>query len=137
MCVGDPVVVVGGGNSAGQAALFLSRRASKVSLLIRGDDLAKSMSRYLADRIEQDPKVDVLHHTEVRELVGKGAVEINLVAQDLTTYGWDLNTAAGQDKNAHYHENCLYEELKRTYLPVANSARTPIGGAIQDTTAFP
>jgi thioredoxin reductase (NADPH) len=84
MCFGDPVVVVGGGNSAGQAALFLSRRASKVSLLIRGDDLAKSMSRYLADRIEQDPKVDLLRHTEVRELVGDGQLD-EVVVEDNRT----------------------------------------------------
>ncbi|MGZ6965671.1 MAG: FAD-dependent oxidoreductase [Acidimicrobiia bacterium] len=84
MCFGDPVVVVGGGNSAGQAALFLSRRASKVSLLIRGDDLAKSMSRYLADRIEQDPNVEVLRHTEVRELVGDGRLD-EVVVEDNRT----------------------------------------------------
>ena len=84
MCFGEPVVVVGGGNSAGQAALFLSRRASKVSLLIRGDDLAKSMSRYLADRIEQDPKVEVLRHTEVRELVGDGQLD-EVVVEDNRT----------------------------------------------------
>ncbi|MGZ4801967.1 MAG: FAD-dependent oxidoreductase [Acidimicrobiia bacterium] len=84
VCFGDPVAVVGGGNSAGQAALFLGRRASKVSLLIRGDDLAKSMSRYLADRIEQDPKVEVLRHTEVRELVGDGQLD-DVVVEDNRT----------------------------------------------------
>jgi thioredoxin reductase (NADPH) len=84
MCFGEPVVVVGGGNSAGQAALFLSRRASNVSILIRGDDLAKSMSRYLADRIEHDPKVEVLRHAEVRELVGEGQLD-EVVIEDNRT----------------------------------------------------
>ncbi len=69
-CVGDPVVVVGGGNSAGQAAVFLSRHAVHVSLLIRGSDLGKGMSRYLVDQVEDDPHVSVLRSTEVRELIG-------------------------------------------------------------------
>ena len=69
-CVGDPVVVVGGGNSAGQAAVFLSQHAVHVSLLIRGPDLGKGMSRYLVDQVEDDPHVSVLPSTEVRELIG-------------------------------------------------------------------
>jgi thioredoxin reductase (NADPH) len=70
VCAGDPVAVVGGGNSAGQAALFLSRHAARVRLLIRGGELRKDMSRYLADRIEASDTIDVMPHTEVRELVG-------------------------------------------------------------------
>jgi thioredoxin reductase (NADPH) len=70
VCAGDPVAVVGGGNSAGQAALFLSRHAARVRLLIRGGDLRKDMSRYLADRVETSDAIDVMLHTEVRELVG-------------------------------------------------------------------
>jgi thioredoxin reductase (NADPH) len=68
MCAGDPVVVVGGGNSAGQATLFLSRYATSLRLLVRGDSLTKDMSRYLADRISRTPGVEVLLNTEVREL---------------------------------------------------------------------
>jgi thioredoxin reductase (NADPH) len=75
LCHGDPVAVVGGGNSAGQAAVFLMKHAARVSLLIRGGDLGRSMSRYLADRIERTPGIEVLRHTEVRELVGEGALE--------------------------------------------------------------
>jgi thioredoxin reductase (NADPH) len=76
VCAGDPVAVVGGGNSAGQAALFLARHASRVRLLIRGGDLLKDMSRYLADRVEASPAIEVMRHTEVRELVGDdGALE--------------------------------------------------------------
>ncbi|MGB3542761.1 FAD-dependent oxidoreductase [Rubrivirga sp.] len=71
-CEGRTVIVVGGGNSAGQAAMFLSERAAKVLLLLRGDDLGKSMSRYLADRIEASEVVEVRHHTEARELHGDG-----------------------------------------------------------------
>ena len=72
-CHGRTVIVVGGGNSAGQAAMFLSERASRVLLLLRGDDLGKSMSRYLADRIEASPDIEVRTHTEARELCGDGA----------------------------------------------------------------
>ena len=68
---GDPVVIVGGGNSAGQAAMFLSRRASECRLLIRGDDLAKSMSRYLVDQIERNESVEVCRHSQVVELGGE------------------------------------------------------------------
>ena len=56
LCAGDPVVVVGGGNSAGQAAMFLSKHAASCRLLIRGDDLGKSMSRYLVDQIERNER---------------------------------------------------------------------------------
>jgi thioredoxin reductase (NADPH) len=80
-CAGQPVAVVGGGNSAGQATLFLSRYASPVRLVIRGGDLAADMSRYLVDRIERTPNVEVLLHTEVRELRGEGRLE-RIVVQD-------------------------------------------------------
>ena len=75
MCRGNEVAVVGGGNSAGQAAVFLAGRVAKVYLLIRGGDLAKSMSRYLIDRIERTANIELLSHTGVRELVGDGALE--------------------------------------------------------------
>jgi thioredoxin reductase (NADPH) len=67
---GLPVVVVGGGNSAGQAALFLAEGCSSVSIVIRGPDLGKSMSRYLVDRIEADNRIAVRTNTEVDGLDG-------------------------------------------------------------------
>ena len=79
MCRGSEVVVVGGGNSAGQAAVFLAGQVRKVYLVIRGDDLYKNMSSYLAQRIEQTPNIEVLLNTEVRRMRGDGhlgAVEI-------------------------------------------------------------
>ena len=75
LCIGDPVLIVGGGNSAGQAAIFLSRHAASCSLIIRGGDLGKSMSRYLVDQIEQDDRVDVLRHTTVCELRGDDGLD--------------------------------------------------------------
>jgi thioredoxin reductase (NADPH) len=79
LCRGDPVVVVGGGNSAGQATLFLTGYAGRVVLSVREDQLTENMSRYLADRIERNPDVDVHLHTEVRELCGSGALEADVV----------------------------------------------------------
>jgi len=70
LCRHAEVVVVGGGNSAGQAAVFLSGIARKVDLLIRGDDLYKDMSAYLARRVEETPNIEVLLNTEVRQMRG-------------------------------------------------------------------
>ena len=84
LCRGDPVAVVGGGNSAGQATLFLAQHTTKVTLLIRHEDLGRDMSHYLADRIERSPKVEVLRTTEVRELVGDRALEALVVENNQT-----------------------------------------------------
>jgi len=83
-CFGDPVLVVGGGNSAGQAALKLAERAASCKLLIRGGDLEKSMSRYLINEIEQCGGVEVERYGEVVELIGDGTLESVVVADPRT-----------------------------------------------------
>ena len=70
LCGGADVVVVGGGNSAGQAAVFLSQHVRKVFLAIRGDDLYRNMSSYLAHRIEENPNVEILFNATVRRMCG-------------------------------------------------------------------
>jgi thioredoxin reductase len=70
MCRGSNVVLVGGGNSAGQAAVFLAAQARKVYLVIRGNDLHKDMSSYLVQRIEQTPNIELLRNTVVRRMSG-------------------------------------------------------------------
>lgn len=70
LCAGDQVVVVGGGNSAGQAAVFLAQTAARVYVLVRSGSLAESMSRYLSRRIEETPKIELRTHTEIVELLG-------------------------------------------------------------------
>ena len=75
LCADEPVVVVGGGNSAGQAAMFLSEQARHCRLMIRGPDLGKSMSRYLVDQIEKNDRVDVLHNSQVVAVHGEGQLE--------------------------------------------------------------
>jgi len=70
MCAGDEVALVGGGNSAGQAAVFLAAHTSKVWMLVRGPVLAASMSQYLVDRIDATPNIEVLTTTEIATLGG-------------------------------------------------------------------
>ncbi|HSB82057.1 MAG TPA: FAD-dependent oxidoreductase [Candidatus Methylomirabilis sp.] len=75
LCSGEEVVVVGGGNSAGQAAVFLSRTAMGVRLLIRSGGLAESMSRYLIRRLEQSPSIVIQPFTEIVAMEGNGHLE--------------------------------------------------------------
>ena len=70
LCKGSRVIVVGGGNSAGQAAVFLSQHARQVLLLIRGDDLNKNMSSYLVRRIEQTANIELLCNSTIRRMNG-------------------------------------------------------------------
>ncbi|HEY5768522.1 MAG TPA: FAD-dependent oxidoreductase, partial [Terrimicrobium sp.] len=75
LCRGSTVIVAGGGNSAGQAAMFLSEGADKVLLVIRGDDLSKSMSSYLSRRVETKPNIEILRGTEIRKMSGAQHLE--------------------------------------------------------------
>jgi thioredoxin reductase len=79
---GEPVIVVGGGNSAGQAAMYLSRVASHVHLLVRGTSLAASMSDYLSARLEADPAITIHFGTEITSLSGAGQLECVSVRTD-------------------------------------------------------
>lgn len=75
LCRNATVIVAGGGNSAGQAAMFLSEHANKVLLVIRGGDLSKSMSSYLSRRVETQDNIDILYHTEIRRMTGGKLLE--------------------------------------------------------------
>ena len=75
LCQGSDVAVVGGGNSAGQAAVFLSSVARKVYHLIRGDDLNKNMSSYLVRRVEQTDNIEILRNTDVQAMHGDGHLD--------------------------------------------------------------
>jgi thioredoxin reductase (NADPH) len=75
LCRGEEVIVIGGGNSAGQAAVFLSQTAKHVHILVRADGLADSMSRYLIRRIEQSPNITLRARTEIVELHGDKYLE--------------------------------------------------------------
>ena len=75
VCAGEEVVVVGGGNSAGQAAVFLAQKAKKVHMLVRSGGLAERMSRYLIQRIEDNPGIDLRTHTGIVGLEGNEHLE--------------------------------------------------------------
>jgi thioredoxin reductase (NADPH) len=94
MCGGSPVVVVGSGNSAGQAAIYLSQRNCQVTMAVRGPDLAHSMSRYLIDRIDADKRIEVCTGTEVVGLAGEGHLQEVTLAQAGSGERW-TSAAAG------------------------------------------
>lgn len=75
LCVGDEVAVVGGGNSAGQAATFLAQTASRVHMVVRSGGLSSTMSRYLIQRLEENPRVEFHFHTEITGLAGAEHLE--------------------------------------------------------------
>ena len=75
LCGGSTVIVAGAGNSAGQAAMFLSQGAKRVLLVIRGKGLTKSMSTYLSRRVEAKENIEVLAHTEIRKMMGGKVLE--------------------------------------------------------------
>ena len=75
LCGGSDVVVIGGGNSAGQAAVFLSQHVPKVYMLVRSAGLAETMSKYLVQRSEQTTSIELRTHTEIVALSGDGRLE--------------------------------------------------------------
>ncbi|MGA3077446.1 MAG: FAD-dependent oxidoreductase [Bryobacteraceae bacterium] len=92
MCKNWPVHVIGGGNSAGQAAMFLTQYARKVTLVVRGSDLRKSMSSYLCDRVAANPEIEVRYHTQVTAIEGSEHIravhlrdDVGNVAREETT----------------------------------------------------
>jgi len=84
VCEGDQVAVVGGGNSAGQAAVFLSQTARKVHMLVRAAELSTTMSRYLIQRLAENPQIELHFNTEIVALEGDGHLE-RVVWQDKKT----------------------------------------------------
>jgi thioredoxin reductase (NADPH) len=75
LCEGEDVIVIGGGNSAGQAAAYLSQTAGKVYMLVRSGRLSDTMSRYLIQRIERNPAIELHYKTEIVGLEGNGRLE--------------------------------------------------------------
>jgi thioredoxin reductase (NADPH) len=112
ICRDDVIAVVGGGNSAGQAAVFLSGIARQVYLLVRGPCLAKSMSRYLISRIEASEKIKLMTQTKIEALEGNGSLErIHLRNTDSgTSEALDIHHVfmmAGADPNTEWLRGSL------------------------------
>ncbi len=112
-CAGAEVALVGGGNSAGQAAVFLAQHASRVFILIRGPSLAASMSRYLIDRIGATQNIELRPHTELTQLHGDPAQGLSAVSwRDLQTGVEDRHSVrnvflfVGADPETHWLKGC-------------------------------
>jgi thioredoxin reductase (NADPH) len=95
LCSGQEVVLVGAGNSAGQAAVFLADHAARVWLLVRGNSLEATMSRYLIDRIRGLPNIEVLTQTEISALEGSNG--------QLEAVRWRNRTTGVEDRHAIRH----------------------------------
>jgi thioredoxin reductase (NADPH) len=93
-CKASEVVIIGGGNSAGQAAMFLSRSARCVRVLVRGESLAASMSSYLSSRLEADPRIKIEYGAEVTALHGKDHLEAITIRELKTGATRRLDTPA-------------------------------------------
>jgi thioredoxin reductase (NADPH) len=93
LCAGSPVVVLGGGNSAGQAALYLARHCPRVTIVIRGDSFAASMSQYLIDRVAANPRIDTVTSTIIQAVDGGEHLE-SVTLRDTAT-GNTTRLAAG------------------------------------------
>jgi len=111
-CKGGEAIVVGGGNSAGQAAVFLAKRAKRVYLLVRSDGLAKSMSRYLIRQIENTPTIVLYPNTEIVTLEGSKHLESVLCQNNQTgqtdSYKIDhVFIMTGADPNTRWLDGCL------------------------------
>jgi thioredoxin reductase (NADPH) len=96
MCADSEVVLVGGGNSAGQAAVFLAQHASRVFVLIRGANLAASMSRYLIERIDATANIELHPHTELTQLHGN-------LEEGLTAVSWRNSQTGVEEKRSLRH----------------------------------
>jgi thioredoxin reductase (NADPH) len=94
LCAGSPVVVIGGGNSAGQAALYLARLCPRVTIVIRGDSFAASMSQYLMDRVAANPRIDVAKSTIIQAVDGSEHLE-SLTLRNTATGNITRLAAAG------------------------------------------
>jgi thioredoxin reductase (NADPH) len=117
LCAGEEVAVVGGGNSAGQAAVFLSQIARRVNVLVRGPGLAESMSRYLIQRLEDIPRVSLRIRTQIEALEGAEGLERvrwrNLESGATETHDiGHLFLMTGADPNTAWLQGCVILDQK-------------------------
>ncbi len=90
MCAGGQVAVVGAGNSAGQGAIYMAQRVSRVYLVVRGDDPARTMSHYLLQRIAETPNIEVLTNSEITAIHGEQTVDRVELTDNVTGEKRDL-----------------------------------------------
>jgi len=134
LCEGEEVAVVGGGNSAGQAAVYLSQQAKHVQILVRGPGLADSMSRYLIQRIDGTPNIDLAPRCQVVALEGEGRLE-RITWQHLDTGERKTRPIAnlflmtGADPNTAWMEGCLVMDDKKFVKTGADLGAEDLAGA--------
>lgn len=135
MCTRTEVALVGGGNSAGQAAVFLSQHASKVHVLVRGPGLAASMSRYLIDRIEATPNIELRPHTEITQLHGDARAGLHGVSWRDRQAGVEEQKAlrnvflfVGADPETRWLEGCNVQVDRSGFVLTGAAARNEADG---------
>ncbi len=117
LCVGEEVIVVGGGNSAGQAAVFFAQTAKRVHVLVRSGGLAETMSRYLIRRIEDNPAIVLHTQTEIVALEGADHLE-RVLWQDGQTGATETRAIrhiflmTGAIPNTHWLDGCVVRDAK-------------------------
>jgi thioredoxin reductase (NADPH) len=112
LCESEEVIVVGGGNSAGQAAVFLSQSCTKVHLFVRSGKLSESMSQYLIGRLEANPKIEIHYRTWITALKGSGYLEQvswrnDLLSEDGSAPIRHIFVMAGASPKTEWLEDCL------------------------------
>ena len=118
LCGGEEVIVVGGGNSAGQAAVFLAQTAKRVYMLVRSSGLAATMSRYLIRRIENSPTITLLPQTQIVAIEGKGNHLDSVYwrnSQKGQTEKHEIRhvfVMTGADPNIHWLDGCIALDSK-------------------------
>ena len=143
MCAGQEVVLVGGGNSAGQAAVFLAAHAAKVWMLVRGPDLAASMSSYLIERIAATPNIEILTRTEISHLTGARLTGVETVTwrgpvgENKTRPIRNVFLFLGAEPATEWLKDCDVEVDDRGFVTTGDDLQTTVPGvfAIGDVRA--
>jgi len=137
LAAGQEVVLVGGGNSAGQAAVFLSAHASKVWMLVRGPGLASSMSQYLIDRIAATPNIEVLTCTQIAGLSGTPESGVESVTWRNAATGLEqareirnVFLFLGADPATAWLEGCGVELDAHGFVKTGTDARAPLATSV-------
>ncbi len=140
LCAKETVVIVGGGNSAGQASVFLSAHAKKVYHLIRGNDLGKSMSQYLVSRIEASSNIEVCYDSEISKLVGENHLEKVVIENSQTKKSKEYSARhvflmIGAVPNTEWAQGCLERDRKGFILTGQSTERPSPNASLLSTSA--
>ena len=138
LCTGEDVVVVGGGNSAGQAALFLSRATNHVHLVVRADGLAATMSDYLVQRIGQSSRITLYTHTQVTNLTGEQrlaqvTLENSETGESRTLAAANMFVMIGAEPNTEWLDGCLPLDAKGFVITGKDNAGMALDSAYATT----